>query len=618
MARLDSIFRRSGYQRAAICLGLLLLVFAVYLQTARFGFVNYDDGSYVFENSVIRAGLTWHGLIWAFTHIHSQNWHPLTSLSHMADCQLFDLHAGAHHLINVLLHAACVLCLFEFLRRTTKAVWASAAAAAIWAVHPLRVESVAWISERKDVLSGLFFLLTLLSYYRYVQRPGWRGMLIVAITLAAGVMSKPMLVTTPVILLLLDYWPLNRASSFAKVLGEKVPLFVLTAASCFATVTAQRLAIGTTENLPLKWRVSNAIVSYVTYLTQIAWPHRLIPFYVHPEGRLTASEIALCSFLLIGITIAVITFRRSRPYLFVGWSWYLVTLSPVIGIVQVGLQGHADRYTYLPSIGIVVAVVWMVSDMIAAWRLRVVVVSSITAAIVFVLAGLSYAQTSHWRDTESLWAYTLSISPDNDVAHAGLAGIQLVRGDLEDAANHYRRALELRDGNSAAHYGLALALAKERKFDEAIAHWERSLEIQPDNVTARNYLGAALANVGREREAVAQWRQTLVYDSENGDAMNNLAWVLASTRDSNLRDAAQAIEYAERAADLPGGDNAIVYRTLAAALAESRQFDRAVAAAEHARALAVAAKNAALADEMTRWAALFRQGKTLREARNRY
>jgi Flp pilus assembly protein TadD, contains TPR repeats len=614
MAR-AAFVRRFGFQRVAICLGLLVLVFAVYLQTARFGFVNYDDGSYVFENSVIRAGLTWHGLVWAFTHIHSQNWHPLTSLSHMLDCQFFDLRAGAHHLTNVVLHAACVLCLFEFFRRTTKALWASAAAAAIWGIHPLRVESVAWISERKDVLSGLFFVLTLLSYFRYAQRPTWSRMLMVAVTLALGLMSKPMLVTTPVLLLLLDYWPLNRARSFAKLVGEKIPLFLLSAASCFATITAQRLALGTTENLPLKWRLSNAVVSYFTYLRQIIWPHDLIPFYVHPEGRLLLIEVALCSVVLLVATIAVTLCRRSRPYLFVGWLWYLLTLLPVIGIIQVGLQGHADRYTYLPSIGIIIALVWMVVDATARWRFRTFVLAPITVAIVLILAGLSYAQTNHWRNTESLWSYTLRISPDNDVAHAGLAGIQLVRGDLENASDHYRRALELRDGNSAAHYGLALALAKERKFDEAIAHWEKSLEIQPDNATARNYLGAALVSVGRERDAVAQWRQTLDYDPENGDAMNNLAWVLANTRDSDLRDPAKAIQLAERAATLPGGDNAIVYRTLAAALAENRQFDVAIAAAEHARTLAITAKNSALADEMGRWVALFQQGQTLRDAR---
>jgi tetratricopeptide (TPR) repeat protein len=290
----------------------------------------------------------------------------------------------------------------------------------------------------------------------------------------------------------------------------------------------------------------------------------------------------------------------------VGWGWYVLMLIPVIGIVQVGLQGHADRYTYLPIIGIVIAIVWGVRDLTDGWRSRAIIITPVAVVIIIGLVFLSWRQTTHWHDTEALWSYTLKISPDNDVAHAGLAGIQLVRGDLENASNHYRRAIELRQGNSAGHYGLALALARQRKFDEAIGHWEKSLEIQPDNTSARNYLGAAFASVGREHEAVAQWQQTLVYDPDNGDAANNLAWVLATTRDRELRDAAKAVALAKRAAGLPGGNNPIVYRTLAAAMAENGQFEDAIGSAEHARVLALSTGNSALSDEMTRWISLFK------------
>jgi tetratricopeptide (TPR) repeat protein len=613
MVRSSSTNRPKAYWPVLIYVGLVAIVLVVFLQTGRFGFVNYDDGSYVFENPHIFSGLTGHGIIWAFTHVHSQNWHPLTSLSHMLDCQLFGLNAGPHHLTNVLLHAGAVLLLFEFLRRTTAALWASAVTAAIFAIHPLRVESVAWIAERKDVLSGFFFMLTLLSYASYVGRRNWRRMLVVAVCFSLGLMSKPMLVTTPLVLLLLDYWPIARTQPFLSRIVEKVPLFLLAGGSCFATMTAQNLALGSTENLPLGWRITNAIVSYFTYLGQIVWPNDLIPFYPHPEWHVPVLEVILLSCLLIGITVLVIFYRRSRPYLFVGWLWYCVMLLPVIGIVQVGLQGHADRYTYLPSIGIVIAIVWAVRDLTVGWRSRRIILTPVTIAVVVILIFLSWRQTTHWHDTEALWTYTLKISPDNDVAHAGLAGIQLVRGDFEDASSHYRRALELRDGNSAAHYGLALALARQRKFDEAIGHWEKSLEIQPDNTSARNYLGAALASIGREREAVAQWQQTLVYDPENGDAASNLAWVLATSRDSGLRDAARALEYAKRAASLPGGNNPIVYRTLAAAMAENGQFEEAIGSAEHGRVLAQATGNSALADEMTRWITLFKDGRTLRQ-----
>ena len=616
MVRSSSPTTLGWYQLILIYIGLAAIVFAVFGQTAWFDFVNYDDGSYVFENAIIRAGLTWHGVVWPFTHIHSQNWHPLTSISHMIDCQIFGLNAGGHHLTNVLLHTAAVILLFEFLRITTAAPWASGAAALIFAVHPLRVESVAWIAERKDVLSGVFFMLTLLAYRKYAGDRSWWRMTIVATCLSLGLMSKPMLVTTPLVLLLLDYWPLNRNESFASLLIEKIPLFLLSAASSIATITAQRLAIGTTQDLPLTWRITNAIASYFTYLRQIVWPRDLIPFYLHPEGLLPVAEVILLSSLLVVITVAAAILRRRYPYIFVGWFWYLITLLPVMGIVQVGLQGHADRYTYLPAIGIVIAVVWTVRDLTAAWHSRSFILAPAAVAVVFALATLSHGQTKHWHDTESLWTYTLNISPDNDVGHAGLAGIQLVRGDLENAMTHYRRALEVRDGNSAAHYGLALALARQRKFDEAIAHWEKSLEIQPDNNAARNYLGTALATIGRDREAIAQWEQTLVYDPENGDAANNSAWLLATSQDAEVRDPAKAVELAKRAANLPGGNNPIVYRTLAAALAENGQFDDAIRAAEHAQELSQRTANSAVADEMTRWVVLFKQGRTLRQARS--
>ena len=616
MVRSSSPATVGWYGLIPIYIGLAAIVLAVFGQTAWFNFVNYDDGSYVFDNANIRAGLTWHGVIWAFTHIHSQNWHPLTSISHMFDCQISGLNAGGHHLTNVLLHTAAVILLFEFLRTTTAAPWASAAAAVIFAVHPLRVESVAWIAERKDVLSGFFFMLTLLAYAKYASDRTWWRMTVVAICLSLGLMSKPMLVTTPLVLLLLDYWPLNRTESFARLVLEKIPLFLLSAVSSIATMTAQRFAIGTTESLPLTWRITNAIVSYFTYLRQIAWPHDLIPFYPHPEGTVPLTEIIVLSSLLVAVTLAVAMLRRRYPYIFVGWFWYLITLLPVIGIVQVGLQGHADRYTYLPAIGIVIAVVWTVRNLTAAWQSRSFILAPIAVAVVFALAVLSYAQTKHWHDTESLWTYTLNISPDNDVAHAGLAGIQLERGDLEIAISHYRRALELRDGNSAAHYGLALALAHQRKFDEAIAHWEKSLEIQPDNNAARNYLGTAYASIGRDREAVAQWEQTLAYDPENGDAANNSAWLLATSQNAELRDPAKAVELAKRAANLPGGSNPIVYRTLAAALAENGQFDDAIRAADRAQELSQGNANSAVADEMARWIALFKQGRALRQARS--
>ena len=601
----------------AIYLGLTGLVALVFFQTAHFNFVNYDDGSYVFENPNIRAGLSARGIAWAFTHIHSQNWHPVTSISHMIDCQLFGLNAGPHHLVNVGLHTVVALLLFTFLWQSTDALWASAIAAAVFAIHPLRVESVAWISERKDVLSGVFFILTLLGYARYVRRPTWQRMALVTVCLAFGLMSKPMLVTTPIVLLLLDYWPFDRfkKQGLWKLILEKAPLVILSLGSCAATLIAQRLAIGTAEDIPLAWRINNALVSYVNYLRQMFWPVDLVPFYIHPEWRLATLEIIGAVILLVGITAAAFISRRKLPFLLIGWLWYLVMLLPVIGIVQVGLQGRADRYTYLPQIGVIIAVVWAIRELTSFWGARAIaiVLAPASLAVVGSLSLLSYRQATHWHDTESLWSYTLSRSAENDVSLAGLGGIEVVRGQTDDAIIHYRHALALRDGNAAAHYGLALALSRQRKIDEAIEHWQRSLEIQPDNTDARNYLGTALAGIGRTREAIEQWQQTLAFDPDNGNAANNLGWILATSPDPTLRDGDKAVAYAKHATNVPGGNNPLVYRTLAAAYAENGQFSDAISAAEHAKQLAQATGNSGLASELDRCIELFRQQRTLRD-----
>jgi protein O-mannosyl-transferase len=624
----------------AIYFGLAGLVALVFLQTGHFNFVNYDDGSYVFDNPNIRAGLAWRGVAWAFTHVHSQNWHPLTSISHMVDCQFFGLNAGPHHLVNVGLHTVVALLLFTFLWQSTNVLWASAISAAIFAIHPLRVESVAWISERKDVLSGVFFMLTLLAYLQYVRRPTWQRMAVVATCLAFGLMSKPMLVTTPIVLMLLDYWPLNRSQrpeargqppaqrglrpggrpdirrarpSWTKLLVEKIPLFALSIASVVATLIAQQVAIGSTESLPLASRIGNALVTYVNYLRQMFWPVDLVPFYIHPEWRLASWEIIGAIILLAGITAALFLFRRKLPFLLVGWLWYIVMLIPVIGIIQVGLQARADRYTYLPQIGVIIAVVWVIRDLTSLWRARAMILVPVSLAVVGSLSFLSYRQATHWHDTESLWSYTLSLSPENDVALTGLAMLEVQRGQTDDAITHYRHALALRDGNAAAHYGLGLALSQQRKTDEAIEHWQKSLEIQPDNLNARNNLGAALAGIGRTPEAIEQWQQALAFDPDNGNAANNLAWVFATSPDATLRDGAKAVAYATRATKVPGGDNPLVYRTLAAAYAENRQFAEAISAAEHAKQLAQAAGNSALVTELDRCIELFHQQRTLSE-----
>src|SRR5436190_5268398 len=379
------VIQRSAL-RFAICIALFGMTWAIFGQTFGFQFVNYDDPIYVIENAHIRSGLSWHSVGWALTHIHSQNWHPLTTISHMIDCQLFGLQSSWHHFVNVLLHSVAAILLFLALEKMTTAMGTSAFVAAVFAIHPLRVESVAWISERKDVLSGVFFMLTLIAYVRWVRRPSIGRYVTMSILFACGLMSKPMLVTTPIVLLFLDYWPLERRATIAKLLVEKIPLFALSIACCIATLLAQNLALGSTEHLPLQWRITNAIVTYFDYIRQMFWPVDLVPFYVHLENRLSMLRLLVAVIILIAITAIAFAGRKKNPYILVGWLWYVVMLMPVIGLVQVGLQARADRYTYLPQIGLYIALIWLISDLTKSWRQQRIILG---AGAAIVLAALS-------------------------------------------------------------------------------------------------------------------------------------------------------------------------------------------------------------------------------------
>ncbi len=623
-----------------ISIFLIALTWAVFAQTGRYQFVNYDDPLYVLDNAHVRAGLTWRGIEWAFTHVHSQNWHPLTTISHMLDCQLFGLNPGAHHLVNVFFHSIAAVLLFILVAQMTGgpsrtgSIWLGGFVAAVFAIHPLRVESVAWIAERKDVLSGVFFMLTLIAYVAYTRKRTVGRYLTMSILFACGLMSKPMLITTPFILLLLDYWPLNRGQRtevreqkfsnprWTKLVVEKIPLFALSIGSCVATLWAQNFALGSTEFLPLQWRISNAVFSYFEYVRQMFWPLDLIPFYVHPEGRLEMWRLLFAAIILIAVTAIVFIRRRKNPYLIVGWFWYLIMLIPVIGFVQVGLQGHADRYTYLPQIGLDIALVWLIwdltksclsrrSDSAKAERQQKIILSGVGAMVVGTLSILSWKQTMHWRDTEALWRHTLAVTPDSDVAHAGLGGILFVRGQIAESIDHYESALRLRDGNAAAHFGLGRALAAKQKTDAAIFHFQKALSIQPDYIGASNDLGVLFASKGKIKEAVAAWEQSLSFDPENADAANNIAWVRATVADPDLRDGRKALELAQIALRA-GGENPVVLRTLAAAQAENGQFAEAIATCQRGEEFARRNGDRAMVESLHNCAESFRRGEALR------
>jgi hypothetical protein len=613
-----------------IC-GLVLLVTFIFGQTRGHSFVNYDDGSYVYANPVISRGISPNQIAWAFSHVHSQNWHPLTTLSHMLDCQLFGLKPAGPHLVNVLLHAANALLLFLLLRRMTGTLWRSAFVAAVWAVHPLRAESVAWISERKDVLSGLFFLLTIAAYARYADRPTLLRYAAVAVALACGLMAKPMLVTTPLVLLLLDYWPLRRREraedrgrrterrgreqkkTWWPLIVEKIPLLLLSAGSCVATILAQRQATGSADELPLAWRFENALVTCLTYIRQTFWPANLSVFYPHPEGQLHALQIIFTGLLLIAVSAVAFISRRKRGYFVTGWFWYLIMLAPVIGIVQVGLQGHADRYTYLPQIGLLIALTWGATELTAGWRYQW---ASLGAVAVLVLCGLSasaWQQVGYWKDSEALWTHALAVEPNSDVARAGRGDVLLQRGDVEGAIRDFEEALSIRPNNSEVHSHLAEALMRKGRPLEAISHWQKTVEFQPEDVLSRDRLGAALGQQGRVADAIAQWRESLRYNPDDGNALSDLAWVLATSPDASVRNGSKALEFARHASDLAGGLNPMILRTLAAAYAENGQFAEATAAASQGAAVAAAHSNAGLAEELRRNAASYEKGAPLRD-----
>ncbi len=607
---------------ACICICLFVLTWVVFGQTVRYDFVNYDDPRYVYQNTRITSGISVGNVIWAFSHIHSENWHPLTTITHMLDCQLHGLNAGWHHFTNVLLHSFAVVLLFVALERMTGALWRSAFVSAVFAVHPLHVESVAWIAERKDVLSAFFFMLTLLAYLHYTRAPSIGRYLTVAVGVALGLMSKPMLVTLPFVLLLLDYWPLGRfeikrTKSGRKALQlvlEKIPLIALSVVSSIVTFLAQRGAIGWTEQLPVSARLSNAVVSYVIYIRQMFWPANLAVFYPHPEHRLPALEITLALILLVGVTSAAFVLRTKAPYFVTGWLWYLGMLVPVIGLVQVGWQGHADRYTYLPQIGLYIAVTWAVTDFTRSWRFQGVALSVAALMIVTALSWRCWLQTSYWRDSETLFTHALAVTRNNDVAMNNLGIIFLEKGRLDDAISNLQAAIDVRPENAPAHDNLAKALLRKGGHAaEAMVHYRKLLEIEPENVEARNTLGTALIQQGKLREAISQWQDALAMDPENGNAASNLAWVFATCPDDSFRDGTHAVELAEKALHISGGKIPMIYKVLAAAYAESGRFADAIETAQRGADLATNQGNPALATELQSNIALYQSGRALRD-----
>ncbi len=563
-----------------ILLALGAITFGIYIQVIGHQFITLDDPTYIRENPMVNRGVTRAGLAWAFTTFYATNWHPLTWISHMIDCQFFGTNAGRHLLVNALIHVANTLLVFWFLLRTTHARWPSALVAALFAMHPMHVESVAWASERKDTLSTFFGLLSLIAYVRYAEAPSIRRYAWVTITLALGLLAKPMLVTWPFLMLLLDYWPLGRfqdpmakkhrrgshrevATGIATLVWEKLPLFALGAASAMITFAAQSHggAVRTLAHAPIGFRLPNALVSYAKYLLLTFWPNDLAVYY--PFAGIPAWQIIGAAFLLIGITVCCVSQRRIRPYLIVGWLWFLGTLVPVIGIVQVGGQIMADRYFYIPSIGLFIALVFALADIAKSWRVAPALSAGITGGILLILATLTNAQIQRWRDSFTLFQHTLAVTPPNLRIEHNL-GVALGASDrYDEAAAHFAKALQIDPtfydglvvmGVTRAHQGrlpeaieyfraairsqpdapkarvqLAHALWKQNRDEAALEEMLRASQLAPKDADIRADLGLALALAGRIPEAIEQLHEALRLNPNSAEAHNNLGLALLAS-----------------------------------------------------------------------------------------
>jgi protein O-mannosyl-transferase len=676
--------KKINYVAVGICAVLLLAVVAIFGKTVNYDFVYLDDYDYICDNPHVTNGLTFQDITWAFTSSHDQNWHPLTWISHMLDCQLFGLeNPWGHHLVNVLLHAAVAILLFLVLMRMTGDMWPSAFVAAVFAIHPLRAESVAWVAERKDVLSGLFFMLTLAAYIGYVRRPfSIARYLAVIAFFALGLMAKPMLVTLPFVLLLLDYWPLGRIESwtvktqdksrdgsyttgpvasiqqspqrvnqetrvkqspqqngfaiFTRLVLEKIPLFAMSAGSCMATVWAQTSAIVSITTVTLPLRMVNAAVAYVAYLGQFFYPVGLAVPYPYPELGLPLWKFAWAIIVLAIVSGIVFILRRRHPYLLTGWLWYLGMLVPVIGLMQVGSQSMADRYTYLPQIGLCIAIAWSVERVTRPWPNRGWVCMMGSGLAMALLMGCAWRQTSFWLNTETLCVRALECAPNNSIAHANLGtycddtgrrqeairhfeqavkispdfldaqrnlGVLLIHsGRSPEALGPFTKALSLAPNDPVTHTNLGIALSATGRLKEALDQHERALRLDPNYAEVHINMVSTLLKLGRTQDAIAHCNQALRIKPSFAEAYYALAYIMDTT--DRL---AEAIDYYRKGLQF-NPDNAAACASLTMALAKTNQSTEAIDMAQKTLKLAKSKGNTDLAKQIEDWLNSYRAG----------
>lgn len=579
-----------------ISLFLIMTTLVVYWQVNNHDFVDFDDNTYVTENPYVSAGWTVKGLVWAFTTDLEGHWHPLTWLSHMTDCQLFGLNPGAHHLTSLILHLFNVLLLFFVFRRMTGALFRSAFVAALFALHPLHVEPVAWVAGRKDVLSAFFWMLTMWMYVLYSERPGIRMYLVVLLLFVMGLMAKSTVVTLPVILFLIDYWPLKRFggpqqdgiadanprelskslsqhSSVRRLIGEKLVLFVILGASAIVAISA--LLYGRPRPpdlwnlLPTKDSVSFALASYIGYMGKMFWPSNLA--LSPPYSEVVPLWQALVSgMLLIFISVLAVFWARKRPYFFVGWVWYLVTLAPVVRLFNIGPTNMADRYTYIPLIGLFIIIAWGVPDVLARWRYRRIVIGISTGILLLGLIIFARIQAGYWKNSHSLFGHAISVTNNNWLAHYNLGCLLLHQENPKDAIEHFSEALRIMPDNADAHNNLGNAFVKLGKPDEAVHHYTEALRIRPGNAEFHSNLGIALELQGNTKEALHHYREALRIKPNLAKLHNNLGNALKNQ--ARMEDAIWHLSEAIRLSPL----NAEYHNDLGVALARQGKLKKAV------------------------------------------
>ncbi len=561
---------------------VLLVTAATFWNVGSFDFIMFDDPQYVHDNPQVSRGISWPGLVWAFTQSHASNWHPLTWISHMLDVEVFGMNPGAHHWVNLAFHMLNSVLLFGVLLTMTCAVGRSALVAALFAVHPLHVESVAWISERKDVLSALFFMLTLWAYSSYSKQKSGRAYLLVIFFLALGLMSKPMLVTLPFVLLLLDFWPLQRiridhwrSRQWLALLIEKIPLFILVALSSVITYIVQREsgAVVELEAASAGLRLSNAVVSYGAYVAAMWWPADLAILYSFPASVAAWKVVTAALFLALITTLAGLGMRR-YPFVPVGWFWFLGTLVPVIGLVRVGAQSMADRYTYIPLIGLFIIVAWGGYELLGRRAARRAPLWALSVLIIVLLAFASRTQIEHWKNAETLWIRSLAVTQNNYRVHGMYGKLLTERGQKADAVEQFRAAIRIKPNIAQIHTLLAQALADLGQPAQAIVHYQQSLALRPDLAYTYTGYGNALAAEGKLDEALAQHQKSMELKADNPLAHNGMGLVLDEMGRSD-----EAIGHYRRAIELDPGF-AAAHNNLAAAYAAAGNLEQAVSAIE--------------------------------------